>query len=285
MAMLSDCRRARMACALLRLILAVSLLTIARPSVAADLGSFSILDPGGTVPEVALNDVLKLKVDGDVSVEPKKAKLRINDNLLGVDPIWLADLRELHFPLKRTEGTDNNRAMWSALLGSPLDARKTPQSASLIYADKPLAYTAAPKTNESPKPEITIVKFNHGLMALALFVAAIVVLVVSYLGATTPILRDAGLVPQIPPMQRPFSLGRCQMAVWFCLILGSFLFIFVILWDLNSINAESFSSTPARVKRVIDASPPSDSVMAGRARWRSASQNTSILQASSPSIR
>src|SRR5262249_53411645 len=39
---------------------------------------------------------------------------------------------------------------------------------------------------------------------------------------------------------RPYSLGRFQMATWFCLILTSFLFIFVVTWDLNSITAESF---------------------------------------------
>ena len=213
---------------------------VARPCLATDPASFSILSPGGKFPELALNDVLKLKIDGDSPVDPKKAKLRINDNLLGVEPVWLADVRQLNFTLKRTEGTDNNRAMWSSLLGSPFEARTTTTSINLVYADKPLTYASAPKPGEAPEPKITMVKFDPGWLAAALGFAAAVVAGICYLGLTTPILRDAGLVTQIPPMQRPFSLGRCQMAVWFCLILGSFLFIYVILWDLNSINAESF---------------------------------------------
>ena len=52
-------------------------------------------------------------------------------------------------------------------------------------------------------------------------------------------MRDSA-VPQMLVLDRPFSLGRFQMAVWFTLILMSFLFIFVVTLDLNSISAESF---------------------------------------------
>jgi hypothetical protein len=130
--------------------------------------------------------------------------------------------------------------MWSALLGDPFSASKTPVTIGLIYGDQALEYRVVDKDKEAPAAKIVLVKFNGGLMFLGIFGVVLVIGGVFCLGMKTPMLRDSGQVPQIPPMKRLFSLGRCQMAVWFCLILSSFLFIFVILWDLNSLNAESF---------------------------------------------
>ena len=67
--------------------------------------------------------------------------------------------------------------------------------------------------------------------------AAVIIIVIAYM--RSPMMRD-NAVAQLPVDQRPYSLGRFQMALWFCLILTSFLFIFVVTWDLNSITAESF---------------------------------------------
>jgi hypothetical protein len=50
---------------------------------------------------------------------------------------------------------------------------------------------------------------------------------------TTPLLREPGL----EGAQAAFSLARVQMAWWFFLVLASFLFLFMVTWDYNTIAA------------------------------------------------
>jgi hypothetical protein len=71
------------------------------------------------------------------------------------------------------------------------------------------------------------------------FVAAAAVLFLAGLGAVrSPMLRD-NLLSQIPWKQRTFSLGRCQMALWFTLVIVSFFFLWALLWDYNTVTAQS----------------------------------------------
>jgi hypothetical protein len=53
-------------------------------------------------------------------------------------------------------------------------------------------------------------------------------------------LRD-NLLPQLEPARQPYSLGRWQMAFWFTLIFTSFLFLFILLWDTNTISTQALS--------------------------------------------
>jgi hypothetical protein len=57
----------------------------------------------------------------------------------------------------------------------------------------------------------------------------------SYAAKNSSILRESGPVP--PGKAAAFSLGRCQMAWWSFLILGAFLFLFMVIWDFDTITA------------------------------------------------
>jgi hypothetical protein len=59
--------------------------------------------------------------------------------------------------------------------------------------------------------------------------------VVIYLAATTSLLRDR-LIPQLSSNKQTFSLARTQMAWWFIVVLGSYLFLWARGFDpLNSL--------------------------------------------------
>jgi hypothetical protein len=56
---------------------------------------------------------------------------------------------------------------------------------------------------------------------------AFVAVLLLWLGKTSALLKDQ-LIPQIPAAQQTFSLARSQMAWWFIIILGGFLYVFLV---------------------------------------------------------
>jgi hypothetical protein len=56
--------------------------------------------------------------------------------------------------------------------------------------------------------------------------------------AKTNILKDA-LLPQLAPKNQTFSLGRTQMAFWFTLIFAAYVFLFVLIWDYNTLTSQA----------------------------------------------
>jgi hypothetical protein len=188
----------------------------------------------GELPKVTLKGEVRIGVDGDTPLEEGKIQLRIDGELLNVVPRIL-DGRELVFPLVRS---DKNRSLWSRLLGSPF-SKRDPAPVSLEVGGKPLKYTESPKDGEAPKAGINVIAYNGWLMTLGIAGVLLIVLASLWFAACTTLIRDT-LFPQIRLSDRSFSLGRLQMLVWFCVIISSFVFIFVVTFDLNSITAESF---------------------------------------------
>jgi hypothetical protein len=73
---------------------------------------------------------------------------------------------------------------------------------------------------------------------VVLFVAAIIGFLIA--ARTTSIIRDSGPPnPSGGARKRPYSLARAQVAWWFFIILGSFLFIGLVTWDLDTITSSS----------------------------------------------
>jgi hypothetical protein len=138
----------------------------------------------------------------------------------------------LVFRLRRNAA---NADVWTALMGSPGIA---PVEVSVALGTKPL-----PNQTEIPtimkadgtQPIFDLVVLSPWwLMFAVLAVGAVCALVWGGVTRST-ILRD-NLLPQIAPAQQPYSLGRWQMAFWFTLIFAAFVFLFVLLWDANTIS-------------------------------------------------
>jgi hypothetical protein len=216
-------------------IVSLALLGQASNANAAEPTSFTVLtSQKGELPKVTLKGELRTRIDGDTPLEESKTQLRIDGELLNVSPRKLEG-RELVFPLVRN---DKNRSLWSRLLGSPFSERG-PVPVSVEVGGKLLKYTESPKDDEAPKPNINVISYNGGLMTAGIVGVLLIVLASLWFAARTTLIRDT-LFPQIRLSDRSFSLGRLQMLVWFCVIISSFVFIFVVTFDLNSITPESF---------------------------------------------
>ena len=82
-------------------------------------------------------------------------------------------------------------------------------------------------------------------------------------------LRD-NFLPQLPAREQTYSLGRWQMAFWFVLIFGSFVFLYVLLWDYNTVSPQSLalmgiSGATALAAVAVDAAKDSPADAANRA--------------------
>jgi len=79
--------------------------------------------------------------------------------------------------------------------------------------------------------------FNGILMIIVLLLVLLVVactIVVLHMGLG----RDSG-IPQMRIEKLPFSLGRCQMAFWFMLTFWAFCFMYALVGQTDTLNAES----------------------------------------------
>src|SRR6516162_5175623 len=222
---------------------------------ATETTGFAILTTQPTsLPTVGLNDEVHIRLDGETAIQPNKIQLRLDGWPLLVEPRIRPDRREVIFELVRL---DTNRPMWSHLLGNPFGrGRVTVLPISVEIDGRPLTWNQPRQSDEAPEPKINLIVYNAALMTLGIIVSLVAGVVVAFACARTTMMRDT-LIPQIRLSDRPYSLGRFQMVAWFCLILTSFLFIFAVTLDLNSITPESFvllgiSGTTALAAVAID---------------------------------
>ncbi|HXA18437.1 MAG TPA: hypothetical protein VN380_15690 [Thermoanaerobaculia bacterium] len=128
----------------------------------------------------------------------------------------------LQFHLERTS---SNKNLWSALLREPFLNWTRPKVIATIGID----HGAAAPTNAHFT--LVVVKFVWyswlWLIALVLFLVAIF-----WLAKKHGLLRDGPTVDGVLP---PYSLGRCQMAWWFVLIIVSYVLIWLISGNQDTI--------------------------------------------------
>lgn len=244
------------------------MLIVTSVSGATEANSFSIIKSD---PPIGLTKELHIRIaGGDVPDDLSKVQLRIDGSLLGISPRLMPDnpglpsSHELVFDLQRTDSTDN-RKMWARLLGSPFKNRVMPQKVSLEISGKALPYKKDPSRNdEEAESNFKLEKYSPIWMAVAIALTFLVMLSTALMCRSTTMIREA-LAPQLLLTDRPYSLGRFQMAVWFCVIFASFIFILAVTGDLNSINAESFillglSGATALASVAVDRSKPDEAI-------------------------
>jgi hypothetical protein len=137
------------------------------------------------------------------------------------------DLDQLHFRLRRDS---DSRDAWQNFLSRPknetvtVNASVGPEGKSPVKDAKPFLLRI-----------YSSFLFNVGV---ALFLLTLIGFLIA--AKKTMIIRDSG--PPNPaggPRNRPYSLARTQVAWWFFIILGSFLFIGLVTWDLDTITTSS----------------------------------------------
>lgn len=179
-------------------------------------------------------------------IDASKYVLFLNGSeVKGLDPATLraytpegsTEQRALAFKLKRKT---ENKSVWDALLGSPTQVH-SPVAVSLAEKDtagKTLAPSIFGDKEENATLNLEVISLWRLLLAAA--TVALVVYVLWGQARKNTTLRDSFL-PQIEPKQQTYSLARWQMAFWFTLVFTSFIFLFFLTWDFNTVSAQALT--------------------------------------------
>jgi hypothetical protein len=156
---------------------------------------------------------LVLALDGQLLVGSHPGRLPIRSDSDGT-------FHELSFKLVRTQQNANNMAAWKTLLaGTSLLGPKEMTIAIALegsienYGQKDIALRVAS----------VFWKWVVGIGYLVLIAAFI------WLVASRGLLRDMG--PKPAEGSKPFSLGATQMAFWFFIVIGGFLYVWLVAGD------------------------------------------------------
>jgi hypothetical protein len=198
---------------------------------------YSLVAAHGELPAVELDKDVVVIFQGKVPSNFDTATLRIDGSPLGVPP-RVIDAHALAFPLYRT-ADKANRDLWARLLGRPFENNTRTFAISVTLGGKDVPFVYGWDPYQSPQPKIALTVYNGCLMALGLFLAALVFVVTVAMAMNTTIVRDVS-IPQLRLKDRPYSLGRVQMATWFCVIFASVVFVCAVTYDINAVNAQSF---------------------------------------------
>lgn len=192
--------------------------------------------------EAGIGDRVVVKVDG-LTDAAKNNQINLKELVIFLDgrPIRGVTATQVEdamndrvaFDLKRT---DDSKSVWTELLGSPslLSPYRT-MTVSVGLPDKP----PIPFTNHDSPPQINLRIYHQGWLVGTFIFMLVAIIVFVWLAKTTNIIRDAN--PPEPPAgaKRPYSLALTQASVWFFLVIGSFLFLYLVTGDYNTITEQA----------------------------------------------
>ena len=136
-----------------------------------------------------------------------------------------ASKNHLHYHLQITP---QNKKVWVDLLGAPEGIRK-PVAFSVGLENQSQFDSVYDDHN---RVELTIVSPWYGVVAVGIILLTLFSLI--WLGRNTNIIREPGPRPA-GGKQRPYNLGRTQMAFWFFLIYSSYVAIWLVTDALDTI--------------------------------------------------
>ena len=148
----------------------------------------------------------------------------------------------LEFTLKRDASDKVSRADWDPVLRTPGTSPKMQLAVGIYDANKNIAHVMA--LPEGAKTTDSRLEFHLNLIAwegwtmFGLILLGVAIVVFLYLLVRSGIVRDT-TCPVREDGLPPLSLGRCQMAFWFFLVIGAFYFIWIITGrgDTDTINS------------------------------------------------
>lgn len=143
------------------------------------------------------------------------------------------DTVDLRYFLERGVANEKSKKAWIALLGAPKKPVKT------IEVGVGLASGETVPTGPGVKSQVEFEVFSEWRLGIAGVIFIIALAVFRGFARSSKIIRDVA-APKLPEGSLPpFSLGRTQMAWWFFLVLGAYLFISVITGNYETISAQS----------------------------------------------
>lgn len=202
--------------------------------------------------------------DGLVGEQLPNLRLLIDEHLMKSlqpaqyhrdDPGWYADPVQskaavgrawLEFRLKRDPANKDSRADWDQVLRTSGLTPKMPLAVGLYNANRNTAHVMAlPAGARAPGPQMEF-HFQRigweGWTVFGLIVLVVAAIVFFYLAVRTGMVRDT-TCPVREDGLPPYSLGRCQMAFWFFLVISAFYFLWVVTGrgDTDTINSTVLS--------------------------------------------
>ncbi len=153
---------------------------------------------------------------------------------LGCDPAT----DELAFAIKKEDTTASpiTDAAWETILGRPWNTVKSDFKRELRYTVTQPADLESGPIMSSGKLILLIAKPSIGLLG-ALLVGALWIGLV-YLGRNSGMLRDDGN-QGTDIHHRTYSLGRVQMAWWFGIVMGSYIFLWMMSQDIPALGSQA----------------------------------------------
>jgi hypothetical protein len=179
-----------------------------------------------TVREASLGDSIVLKTNDkltaylDYAVTQNKS---ITLFLNGIDTLVAPEIvdkkkNELQFRLERNA---DNKNVWAALLRDPFNHPKRRVDASV-------GLTRGPAETTNATFHFRVIRTKVWWIPAWVSLLVVCLAVFTWLVATRGLLNDQGPTT-------PFSLGRCQMAWWFFLVVVSYVLIWIISGDQDTI--------------------------------------------------
>lgn len=144
---------------------------------------------------------------------------------------------KLSFKLRRPQGGSDpatTSAAWEAMLGRPWESSAKEFVRTLNYQLRQLDDQDHARTVGSGRMALRILSGDYAFIGVALVLAVWAGLLV--LGAKSGLVRDPG---SAPVGQRSFSLARVQMAWWFAIIVGTYIFLWAITGDTPVIGSQA----------------------------------------------
>lgn len=192
----------------------------------------------GQKPSIGLNGDLTVMLNGDELIDPSKYFLYLaGAKLEGLPARFDVAHHAVVFTLKRN---DQNRESWVKILGSPTGfAKDVPMSLEEVAKDASGKETRRQLLDANGMEiELSLKIAGGGSLGAGVVLVALVLVLVWGTARRTAILRDTA-TPMLALSDRPYSLGRWQMAFWFTLVLSAFVFLWVLTGDYDTITADA----------------------------------------------
>jgi hypothetical protein len=193
-------------------------------------------------PKAPLNSEILVRIDelpaqvAQDSFDPSKYILFINSQKFpSITGHLTADRSSLAFRIQRGGATDELEA-WNRLLAGTFAAER-PVTLTIGTSERSQLGTVSGLT----QPIFTLQIFSPRALTTAGLGFALSLVAFWLLAIKSDVIRDTG--PPAPPIgkRRPYSLSKFQMAVWFFVVLASFIFIYIITGDTNSISEQALA--------------------------------------------
>ena len=187
--------------------------------------------PTNTICEAGIGDTVIVEVE-NLSKDIKTGQLILfleGRPLKGVTNSLVEG--KLSFVLKRTNDSSDT---WGVLLAKP---DFSPYRLETISVGPPDGQPFAFADKDHPI-RINLRVYYRGWAIFCLILLVLTLILFVWLARTTGIIRDPN-PPLLGARLRPYSLARTQAAVWFFLIIGSFIFICLITGDYNTITEQA----------------------------------------------